>query len=167
MTDSPENIDCIQQAPPFGTVNCIDSLSSTIIISSIPSKPTTDSTPPPPENFIQKHKTWLLWWNLEEWWACWIGFIFFGIVCGCVSHSVPQPEFLPWRTNPFDTFATPGNYGLLALFPAMGLLVWLGLTSIQAPNWSRFPMGYVLVFFIALISKMLASNGKCQGRKTL
>ncbi|KAI9288279.1 hypothetical protein BC943DRAFT_273478 [Umbelopsis sp. AD052] len=40
----------------------------------------------------------------------------------------------------------------------MGLLVWLALTSIQAPNWSKFPVGYVLVFFIALISKMLASN---------
>jgi hypothetical protein len=161
MTDSPESAHPIQQAPPFGTVNSLDSSSSTIIISSTSSKLTT--RPPPPENFIQKHKSWLLWWNLEEWWACWIGFVFFGIVCGCVNHNISQPEFLPWRTNPFDTFATPGNYGLLVLFPVMGLLVWLGLASIQAPNWSRFPIGYILVFFIALISKILASNGKYKG----
>lgn len=32
--------------------------------------------------------------------------------------------------------------------------------AIQAAGWQQFPLGYLVVFFIALISKILASNGK-------
>jgi hypothetical protein len=147
------DIEIHQLAHP-GTANSLDS--STIPSSNTTTKDTTPASTESPQN----HKKWFLWWNSEEWWACWIGFVFFGIVCGCVHHSIPQPEFLPWRTNPFSTFATQGNYGMLVMFPAMGVMLWLALTSIQAKNWSRFPLGFTLVFFIALISKMLASNGK-------
>ncbi|KAJ2957049.1 hypothetical protein NQZ79_g7184 [Umbelopsis isabellina] len=145
------NIEIHQLESP-GTANSTDSSTS-------PStNTTTKTTTPASTEGLQKQKKWFLWWNSEEWWACWIGFVFFGIVCGCVHHNIPQPEFLPWRTNPFGTFATQGNYGLLVMFPAMGFMLWLALTSIQAKNWSRFPLGFTLVFCIALISKMLASN---------
>ncbi|KAI8968921.1 hypothetical protein BDF20DRAFT_907792 [Mycotypha africana] len=40
----------------------------------------------------------------------------------------------------------------------MGALLWIALASTNAPNWRKFPIGYVIVFFVALISKMLASN---------
>ncbi|KAI9251752.1 hypothetical protein BDA99DRAFT_444255 [Phascolomyces articulosus] len=40
----------------------------------------------------------------------------------------------------------------------MGILLWLCMASVQAPNWRRYPIGYVIVFFVALVSKMLASN---------
>jgi hypothetical protein len=150
------NIDEIHQVPlNNGTVNLFDNSSS----STIPSSAIKKSSHSSQLEFTQKHKKWFLWWNSEEWWACWIGFIFFGIVYGCVSHHIPQPEFLPWRVNPFSTFATPGNYGLLVLFPVIGLLVWLGLTCIQAKDWSKYPLGYIFVFAISLISKILASNG--------
>lgn len=161
MTDI-ANIDEIEQLPASnnGTAISFDSsppLSTTIIPASSFNKSAAASFPQ--TEFLTKHQKWFLWWNSEEWWACWIGFIFFGIVYGCVSHNIPQPEFMPWRVNPFSTFATQGNYGLLVLFPTIGLLVWLSLTCIQAKNWSKYPLGYMLVFFIALISKMLANNG--------
>ncbi|KAI8148241.1 hypothetical protein BJV82DRAFT_506623 [Fennellomyces sp. T-0311] len=40
----------------------------------------------------------------------------------------------------------------------MGLLLWLTMAAVRAPNWQRYPLGYTIVFFVALISKMLASN---------
>ncbi|KAI7895033.1 uncharacterized protein EV154DRAFT_496750 [Mucor mucedo] len=40
----------------------------------------------------------------------------------------------------------------------MGLLLWLAMAATNSPNWRKFPLGYSVVFFIALISKMLASN---------
>ncbi|KAI7848325.1 hypothetical protein BDC45DRAFT_547266 [Circinella umbellata] len=40
----------------------------------------------------------------------------------------------------------------------MGLLLWLAMAAVRAPNWKQYPFGYVIVFFVALISKMLASN---------
>ncbi|KAI8362611.1 hypothetical protein BD560DRAFT_334126 [Blakeslea trispora] len=40
----------------------------------------------------------------------------------------------------------------------MGLMLWLAMTAIRAPHWRKFPAGYVCVFFIALVSKILANN---------
>jgi hypothetical protein len=133
---------------------------------------TPPSTPPPEpadddmhakkkdSRFFVKYRSWLMWWNSEEWWSCWIGLIFFGCITSAVQHGIPSPEFLPWENNPFHTFGATGNYGLIVIFFAMGLLLWLTMAAIKAPNWRKFPMGYLCVFTIALISKMLASNGK-------
>ena len=109
---------------------------------------------------VDKWRTWLLWWNTEDWWSVWIGLIFFGCIVGAVNHGIPQPEFLKWEHNPFSTFATAGNYGLIVISVAMGLLLWLAMAAVRAPNWKQYPFGYIIVFFVALISKMLASNGK-------
>lgn len=119
----------------------------------------TTETPPVKKNRFKFKKSWLLWWNSEEWWSCWIGLIFFGCIASAVKHDIPSPEFIPWEKNPFSTFGTVGNYGLLVICVAMGLLLWLAMAATNAPNWKKFPLGYSVVFFIALISKMLASNG--------
>lgn len=100
-----------------------------------------------------------MWWNSEEWWSCWIGLIFFGCIASAVKHNIPQPEFLPWEKNPFHTFSTTGNFGLFVIFAVMGTLLWIAMAATKAPNYKRFPIGFVCVFIIALISKMLASNG--------
>ncbi|CEP07338.1 hypothetical protein [Parasitella parasitica] len=102
--------------------------------------------------------SWLLWWNSEEWWSCWIGLIFFGSIASAVKHNIPQPQFLPWEHNPFHTFDTAGNFGLFVIFAVMGMLLWIAMAATGAPHWKRFPVGFVCVFMIALISKMLASN---------
>lgn len=116
-------------------------------------------TPPAKKKRLTFKKSWLFWWNSEEWWSCWIGLIFFGCIASAVKHNIPSPEFIPWEKNPFLTFASVGNYGLLVICVAMGLLLWLAMAATNAPNWRRFPLGYSAVFTIALISKMLASNG--------
>lgn len=122
--------------------------------------PTTiTTTPPAKKKRLMFKKSWLFWWNSEEWWSCWIGLIFFGCIASAVKHNIPSPEFIPWDKNPFSTFATAGNYGLLVICVAMGLLLWLAMAATNAPNWRKFPLGYSAVFIIALISKMLASNG--------
>jgi hypothetical protein len=117
------------------------------------------TSPQQQPNFLERWKPWLLWWNTEEWMACWIGFILFGGVTGAVVHGIPSPVFEPWHDNPFVTFANKGNYGLIVLFFVMGGLLWLSMALYQPAHWQVFPVGYVVVFFVALISNMLASNG--------
>lgn len=141
----------------FHTQNYMEAESSqqAASITQSPSSSTLAAKP----NSHTRSKSWLLWWNTEEWWSCWIGLIFFGCVTAAVNHHIPQPEFLTWSHNPFMTFASPGNYGLLVIFVAMGLLLWLCMASIRANGWRRYPLGYLVVFLVALVSKMLASNG--------
>ncbi|OZJ06175.1 hypothetical protein BZG36_01027 [Bifiguratus adelaidae] len=100
----------------------------------------------------------LMWWNTEDWWPCWIGFVFFGCVVGLVQHGIPQPGFEPWLYNPFDAFANKANLGLLVLFVAMGCMVWLAASATRLKSWRMFPAGYAVVFLIALVSKVLAAN---------
>ncbi|CAO3623802.1 unnamed protein product [Cunninghamella blakesleeana] len=112
-------------------------------------------------NLNNKWKKWksiLLWWNSEEWFSCWVGLVLFGSIVTAVKNGIPQPEFLPWRQNPFMTFATVGNYGVIVLFFVMGALVWLSMASYRPLHWQLYPLGYTVVFFVALISNMLASN---------
>lgn len=147
----------------LNTSNAVDVNSE---ISTIPEIDSIKITSPP-ESPSDKQKTkfkfkksWLMWWNSEEWWSCWIGLIFFGCIASAVKNGIPSPQFLPWDKNPFSTFAAPGNLCLPVIFVTMGGLLWISMAAIRAPNWKKFPLGYIVVFFIALISKMLASNGK-------
>lgn len=123
--------------------------------------------PPPPakKKKLMFKKSWLFWWNSDEWWSCWIGLIFFGCIAPAVKQGIPSPEFLRWSRNPFSTFATQGNYALPVICVAMGLLLWLSMAATKTVNWKMFPYGYSIVFLIALISKMLASNGKIYIKK--
>ncbi|KAI9281100.1 hypothetical protein BY458DRAFT_499578 [Sporodiniella umbellata] len=106
----------------------------------------------------QRKWQWLLWWNSEEWWSCWIGLVFFGCISSAVKHGIPSPQFLHWDRNPFMTFATPGNYGLLVIGVMMGAFLWLSMAATSTTNWKKFPLGYSVVFLVALISKILANN---------
>jgi hypothetical protein len=117
-------------------------------------------TPVHEKTRYEKWRPWLMWWNTEEWMACWIGFILFGAVTGAVLKGIPSPVFEQWQHNPFMTFANVGNYGLIVLFFVMGGLLWLAMALYKPTHWKVFPIGYVVVFFVALISNMLASNGK-------
>jgi hypothetical protein len=139
-----------------------DVMSILSTIATTPS-PTISETDNKKKSFIDKipfKKSWLLWWNSEEWWSCWIGLIFFGCIASAVKDNIPSPQFLPWEKNPFSTFAAVGNYGLIVICVCMGALLWLAMAATKAPNWRKFPLGYAFVFTVALISKMLASNGK-------
>ncbi|KAI8092740.1 uncharacterized protein BX664DRAFT_328023 [Halteromyces radiatus] len=107
---------------------------------------------------FEKWKPWLLWWNTEEWMACWIGLIIFGGVTATVLKGIPCPVFKSWQHNPFMTFADVGNYGLIVLFFVMGGLLWIAMACYRPSHWQLFPIGYVVIFFVALISNMLASN---------
>lgn len=127
----------------------LETLSRKSTSKSIPKKTTTTN-----------YTSWLMWWNSEDWWSCWIGLIFFGCITAAVKQDIPIPEFLVWEKNPFSTFNDVANFGLFVICVMMGLLLWLALASTNAPNWRRYPIGFLCVFFIALISKMLASNGK-------
>ncbi|RUS30304.1 hypothetical protein BC938DRAFT_479577 [Jimgerdemannia flammicorona] len=119
------------------------------------SKDASKSSPPPP---AKRSLPWYLWWNAEDWWSCWIGLLIFGAVALIVPRGVAQPHFLPWSVNPFDTFADPGNWGLIVLFPAMGALVWLACASTLATAWRLYPLGYLVIFSLAFVSKWLAAN---------
>lgn len=132
---------------------------SEVMDTAVSTLPSEDNSKAKAKFSIPFRTSWLMWWNSEEWWSCWIGLIFFGCIASAVKHNIPQPEFLPWETNPFHTFGTTGNFGLFVIFAVMGILLWIAMAATRAPNYKRFPIGFVCVFMIALVSKMLASNG--------
>ncbi|RUS20886.1 hypothetical protein BC937DRAFT_94141 [Endogone sp. FLAS-F59071] len=101
---------------------------------------------------------WYMWWNSDDWWSCWIGLLIFGAVALMVPRGIIQPSFLPWTWNPFDAFANSANWGLLVLFPAMGALVWLACAATLMNGWRLYPLGYLVIFSIAFVSKWLAAN---------
>ncbi|KAF9427374.1 hypothetical protein BGZ94_005027 [Podila epigama] len=104
---------------------------------------------PAANNFLlaigRKHP-FLMGWNHEDWWPCWIGLFLFGMVAIAVRHDVPEAHFQPWKSNPFDSLKTKGNYDLLVLFPLQGLLVWLAMWAIDAKAWREFPKGFLVVY---------------------
>ncbi|KAF9926548.1 hypothetical protein FBU30_003875 [Linnemannia zychae] len=97
-------------------------------------------------------------WNHEDWWPCWIGLFLFALVSTAVRFNIPAAHFLPWSTNPFDTFKTIGNLDLLILLPLQGLLVFLSLWAIDAKNWKEFYKGFLVIESLSLLSKWLAAQ---------
>ncbi|GJJ76746.1 hypothetical protein EMPS_09105 [Entomortierella parvispora] len=110
-----------------------------------------------PNTFLTRHP-WLMGWNHEDWWPCWIGLFLFALVAIAVHKGVPMAQFLPWGSNPFDSLKGTGNYGLLVMFPLQGLLVWLALWMIKAKAWEQFYLGFIVVYVISLFSKWLAAQ---------
>ncbi|KAF9434878.1 hypothetical protein BGZ76_007260 [Entomortierella beljakovae] len=107
--------------------------------------------------FIQRHP-WLVGWNHEDWWPCWIGLFLLGLVSVAVHNNIPAAHFAPWSANPFDSLKGLNNLGLLVLFPLQGLLVWLALWSVGAKNWNLFYKGFLVIYLLAFLSKLLASQ---------
>ncbi|KAF8926238.1 hypothetical protein EDD21DRAFT_384487 [Dissophora ornata] len=134
-----------------------------------PSYPDTSTKPvpshplpplPPPtriQAFLLQHP-WVVGWNHEDWWSCWIGLFLFALVSIAVHNNVPAAKFEPWTTNPFDSLFTSNNLDLLVLFPLQGSLVWLALWAIRAKGWSQFYKGFLVIYSLAFLSKWLAAQ---------
>jgi hypothetical protein len=104
------NIDNDDTAGAVITADDVTSIPSTVATTPSPTISETDNKK---KRFIHKipfKKSWLLWWNSEEWWSCWIGMIFFGCIASAVKDNIPSPQFLHWEKNPFSTFAAVGHY---------------------------------------------------------
>ncbi|KAF8977879.1 hypothetical protein BGZ46_007049 [Entomortierella lignicola] len=117
----------------------------------------TQSSPSQIRAFFQRH-SWLLGWNSEDWWPCWIGLFLLALISVAVHHNIPAAKFEPWTTNPFDSLHGQGNFGLLVLFPLQGLLVWLALWSIRAKSWNKFYQGFLVIYMLSFLSKLLAAQ---------
>ncbi|KAG0001776.1 hypothetical protein BGZ79_004163 [Entomortierella chlamydospora] len=120
----------------------------------------SDSQSPPKSRlhaFVRKHP-WLVGWNHEDWWPCWIGLFLFGLVSVAVHNNIPAAKFAPWTVNPFDSLHGTNNLDLLVLFPLQGLLIWLALWALQAKNWNQFYKGFLVIYSLSFLSKMLASQ---------
>ncbi|KAG0363964.1 hypothetical protein BGZ54_007922 [Gamsiella multidivaricata] len=101
---------------------------------------------------------WLMGWNHEDWWPCWIGLFLFALIAVAVHHNIPSAHFEPWTANPFDSLHGTNNLDLLVLFPLQGLLVWLALWAVQAKNWSKFYRGFFVIYSLSFLSKWLAAQ---------
>ncbi|KAG0275362.1 hypothetical protein BGZ95_008865 [Linnemannia exigua] len=162
----------------FDSATCTPSANNTTRRDSmaITAIPTTDSDkkPPLPESkdssttkskvdsqqpltFSTRHP-WLMGWNSEDWWPCWIGLFLFAMVAIAVHYDIPAAHFQTWSSNPFDSLHGTGNYDLFVLFPLQGLLVWLALWAIGAKAWKQFPQGYLVVYALSFLSKWLAAQ---------
>lgn len=115
-----------------------------------------------PSTFTARYP-WLMGWNSEDWWPCWIGLFLFALVAIAVSQDVPEATFHLWTSNPFDSLKGKENFDLLVLFPLMGLLVWLALWAIGAKAWEKFPYGYLVVYVLSFLSKWLAAQSSIKG----
>ncbi|KAG0263149.1 hypothetical protein DFQ27_001893 [Actinomortierella ambigua] len=107
--------------------------------------------------FLSRHP-WLMGWNHEDWWPCWIGLFLFMLVAISVHYGVEEAKFEPWTTNPFDSLKGKGNLALLVLFPLQGMLVWLALFCVKAKAWPHFWKGYLVVYAFSFLSKWLAAQ---------
>ncbi|KAF9930272.1 hypothetical protein FBU30_000692 [Linnemannia zychae] len=151
---------CITLSNCATSVNEIENKSPFADPSDIPAPNKDESNKP--QTFLQKH-SWLLFWNSEDWWPCWIGLFLFGMVAIAVRYNIPEAHFKIWSSNPFDSLHGAGNYDLLVLFPLQGLLVWLALWSIGSKAWKQFPLGYVVVYVLSFLSKWLAAQKSIKG----
>ncbi|KAG0321814.1 hypothetical protein BGZ97_010245 [Linnemannia gamsii] len=170
--DTKVNLDSATPTPNTNTNTRRGSMSITTIPTTesdkkmpLPTTTTTDSTQmskmdekqQKADTFLTRHP-WLMGWNSEDWWPCWIGLFLFALVAIAVRYDVPEAHFKPWSSNPFDSLHGQGNLGLLVLFPLQGLLVWLALWAIGAKAWRQFPQGYLVVYILSFLSKWLAAQ---------
>ncbi|KAF9582668.1 hypothetical protein BGW38_010907 [Lunasporangiospora selenospora] len=107
--------------------------------------------------FLQRHP-WLMGWNHEDWWPCWIGLFLFFLVSVSVHYSIEGAHFQPWTSNPFDSLHTRPNLGLIVLAPLQGLLVFLAVYATGAKNWREFYKGFMVIYALSFLSKWLASQ---------
>ncbi|KAF9153913.1 hypothetical protein BG015_002339, partial [Linnemannia schmuckeri] len=107
--------------------------------------------------FVRRYP-WLVGWNHEDWWPCWIGLFLFALVSTAVRFNIPAAHFYPWTSNPFDAFKSIGNLDLLILLPLQGLLVFLALWAVDAKDWNQFYKGFLVIESLSLLSKWLASQ---------
>ncbi|KAG0202338.1 hypothetical protein BGX28_005126 [Mortierella sp. GBA30] len=115
-----------------------------------------------PDTFLSRHP-WLMGWNHEDWWPCWIGLFLFAMISIAVHNGIPAAHFALWSTNPFDSLHGKANYGLLVLFPLQGLLVWLAMWAIKAKSWNEFYKGYLVIYVLSFLSKWLAAQSSIKG----
>ncbi|KAF9357436.1 hypothetical protein BGX26_003720 [Mortierella sp. AD094] len=109
------------------------------------------------ETFLSRH-AWLMGWNTEDWWPCWIGLFLFGMAAIAVNKGLAPAHFALWSSNPFDSLRGTPNFELLVLFPLQGLLVWLAMWSIKVKAWGEFWKGYLVIYILSFLSKWLAAQ---------
>ncbi|KAF9563544.1 hypothetical protein EC968_004816 [Mortierella alpina] len=107
--------------------------------------------------FLSRHP-WLMGWNHEDWWPCWIGLFLFALVSVAVHHGIPAAHFAPWTANPFDALHGTNNLGLLILAPLQGFLVVLALWAVGAKSWNQSPKGFLVIYSLSFLSKWLAAQ---------
>ncbi|KAF8941176.1 hypothetical protein EDD21DRAFT_362330 [Dissophora ornata] len=112
---------------------------------------------PRQQTFLSQHP-WLMGWNHEDWWPCWIGLFLFAMISIAVHYGVPAAHFGIWSSNPFDSLHGTNNFDLLVLFPLQGLLVWLAVWAIKAKGYDEFWKGYLVVYVLSFLSKWLAAQ---------
>ncbi|KAG0039963.1 hypothetical protein BGZ82_005934 [Podila clonocystis] len=116
-----------------------------------------DSNTTRPQTWTQAHP-WLMSWNHEDWWPCWIGLFLFTLVSISVHHGIPAAHFVPWSANPFESLSGKNNLALLILAPLQGLLVFLALWSVNASHWRQFYKGFLVIYSLAFLGKWLAAQ---------
>ncbi|KAG0278754.1 hypothetical protein BGZ95_003249 [Linnemannia exigua] len=118
----------------------------------------TLSPPKTPLHALVRQYPWLVGWNHEDWWPCWIGLFLFALVSTAVRFNIPAAHFQPWTSNPFDALKSIGNLDLIILLPLQGLLVFLALWAVQTKDWDQFFKGFLVIESLSLLSKWLASQ---------
>lgn len=101
------------------------------------------------------------WWNAEDWWAVWFGFLIILAAVFKIIHKVPKLG--KWTSSPLDVFliikegVTTGNIilPLVLLWAGLGIVTAIGVRSMGF-NLRRYLAGYSGVFLFSIISYFIA-----------
>ncbi|KAF9428871.1 hypothetical protein BGZ94_000703 [Podila epigama] len=141
---------------PSADSEALDSITQTK--KSAPTKVVHDTTLADSLHIFTQAHPWLMGWNHEDWWPCWIGLFLFTLVSLSVHHGIHAAHFAPWTSNPFESLAGRHNLSLLVLAPLQGLLVFLALWSVNANHWRLFFKGFLVIYSLAFLGKWLAAQ---------
>ena len=94
-------------------------------------------------------------WRSEDWWAVWLGF--FLITLAVVGLITGIPKLSKWTTNPFDALPFTTLVKFIGLWLGLSLLTTLGIRATGQPV-TPFVLGFSIVFILALLAKLTASN---------
>ncbi|KJE97090.1 hypothetical protein CAOG_07561 [Capsaspora owczarzaki ATCC 30864] len=98
------------------------------------------------------------WWNADDFWPCWVGFVGFAICTAFVSGDYPVPAFQAYDTDLFYSIQSSTMEGLPVLFGFMLVLLWIALACQNAKGWEYFPFGFGMVWLLSLLAKMIAKQ---------
>jgi len=109
----------------------------------------------------EQRQSWSDLYKLEDWWAIWFGSILMALVSiGIIGNDSllgKIPKLGKWTSNPIDAFPADLIIPLIGLGLGLMILMTIGVYFMKI-DWKRFMKGFLVVFLIACLSFLLASQ---------
>lgn len=91
----------------------------------------------------------------EDWWACWLGVLLFGLSLLGMISAVPKPNL--WVVNPVDALSVDGVVSYVVWMVILGLFVALSIRSIEG-ELSTFVPSFFVFAVLGLVAQVLSKQ---------